>query len=66
LIIPLGRDKSLNHAVCVIDDLIFDSTQEFALKLKKKSLDWICGDDGVLMIDGAIRFTRRTEKSATA
>ena len=64
IVIPLGNDNSLNHAVCVIDDLIFDSTQKVALKLKKESFDWICGEDGVHKIDGAIQFTRKTDKNA--
>ena len=27
LVIPVGRDGSTNHVFCVVDDLIFDSTQ---------------------------------------
>jgi hypothetical protein len=64
VVIPLGKDKSLNHAVCVIDDLVFDSTQEFALKLKKKTFDWVVQADGVEMIYGAYRFHRKTDKTA--
>lgn len=43
---PHGNDNSVDHAVCIIDDLIFNSTQAFAMKLKKESFDWICGDLG--------------------
>ena len=46
LVIPRGRDNSCSHAFCVVDDLIFDSTQKFALKLKRDVIDWICGDQG--------------------
>jgi hypothetical protein len=62
LVIPIGKDGSNNHAVVVIDDLIFDSTQEFALKLCRESLDWICGEGGIASINTAIRFNRSTQK----
>jgi hypothetical protein len=62
LVIPIGKDGSNNHAVVVIDDLIFDSTQEFALKLCRESLDWICGEGGIASINIAIRFNRSTQK----
>jgi hypothetical protein len=43
-VIPKGKDKSVNHAMCAIDDLIFDSTQCLALKLTHSTLDWVCGE----------------------
>ena len=46
IIIPWGRDGSISHAITIIDDLIFDSTQEKAMKLTKESLDWICIKNG--------------------
>ena len=58
LIVPVGQDKSVNHAVCVVDDLIFDSTQLMAFKLTKESFDWICGGEGVSCIGEAYRFNR--------
>ena len=58
VIIPLGNDGSKNHAVVVIDDIIFDSTQEFALRLCRESLDWICGDKGIASIYIGLRFNR--------
>jgi hypothetical protein len=58
IIIPLGNDGSYNHAVVVIDDIIFYSTQEFALKLCRESLDWICGDKGIASTYIALRFNR--------
>ena len=64
VVVPLGKDKSLNHAVCVIDDLVFDSTQMFALKLKRKTFDWVVQADGVEMIHGAYRFHRKSNKIA--
>ena len=64
VVVPLGKDKSISHAVCVIDDLIFDSTQAFAFQLRRKSLDWIVQKPGIHMIDGAIRFNRKSDKNA--
>ena len=46
LVIPFGKDGSLNHSFCIVDDLIFDSTQTHALKLNRESVDWICGIGG--------------------
>jgi hypothetical protein len=36
VVVPEATDFQTSHAVCVVDDLIFDSTQSFALKLNKK------------------------------
>ncbi len=58
VILPLGNDGAYNHAVVVIDDIVFDSTQEFALKLCRESLDWICGDKGMASIYIGLRFNR--------
>ena len=58
VVIPLGLDKSCTHAICVVDDLIFDSTQSRALKLTKESLDWIVGGKGIDKIYEAYRFSR--------
>ena len=56
LVVPRGADKGVGHAVCVVDDLIFDSTQARALKLEKSSFDWICGEGGCTGIYWALRF----------
>ena len=56
LVVPVGYDGSVSHAITVVDDLIFDSTQERAMKLSQQSLDWICGDCGCRAIDIAVRF----------
>ena len=56
IVIPRGKDLSVTHAFCVIDDLIFDSTQKFALELCQKSINWICGDCGCYDIYLAMRF----------
>ena len=42
VVVLRGMDNSISHAVTVIDDLVFDSTQEYALKLTMESLDFIC------------------------
>jgi hypothetical protein len=58
VVIPLGTDGSVNHAVCVVDDLIFDATQWCALKCKVESIGWICdsGSKGVAGVYEAFRF----------
>ena len=58
LVIPFGRYGSNNRSFVVVDDLIFDSTQAFALKLCQKSLDWICGNNGIGSIDVAMPFNQ--------
>ena len=40
VVVPLGCDGGIGHAIIVVGDYIFDSTQTHALKLDKKSLDW--------------------------
>jgi hypothetical protein len=62
IVIPSGNDGSVNHAVCVVDDLVFDSTQNYALKLKKGSFDFAVGPKGASGIFGAIRFYRPNKK----
>jgi pyrimidine operon attenuation protein/uracil phosphoribosyltransferase len=58
VVIPHGNDGSNNHAIVVVDDIIFDTTQVYALRLCRESLDWICGEKGMASIDIAIRFNR--------
>ena len=60
LVLPEGKDGSLSHAFCVVDDLIFDSTQTHALKLEKESIEWICSiNDGFERISEAYHFFQR-------
>ena len=60
IVIPVGGDSSTNHAVCVVDDLVFDSTQKFALKLKLASFNWVVGSvGGCNSFYGAICFCRQ-------
>ena len=56
IVVPCGENIGAEHAFCVVDDLIFDSTQAFALILSKDSLDWICGDGGCVGAYFAVRF----------
>jgi hypothetical protein len=58
LIIPLGSDSSVNHAICVVDDLIFDSTQSHAMINRLDAISWICdsGGKGVADVYEAFRF----------
>lgn len=42
VVIPLLPDGSTSHAFCIVDDLIFDSSTQFALKLQWESVQWIC------------------------
>ena len=52
----MGKDGSSNHAITVVNDLVFDSTQPRAMKLKMETLDWICGKGGINYILEAFRF----------
>ena len=46
LVIPEGKDGSINHAFTVADGYIFDSTQEYPMKLLVESINFICGNCG--------------------
>jgi hypothetical protein len=57
VMIPLGGDGSIGHAITIVGDLIFHSTQSHALKLGNDSLDWCCANDrGFESIYMAIKF----------
>jgi hypothetical protein len=63
VVVPEATDFQTSHAVCVVDDLIFDSTQSFALKLQKKSMDWICGKKlECHSVRGALRFYQKISR----
>ena len=55
IVIPLLADGTHSHAFCVVDDLIFDSSFPFALKLQKESVDWIFNGTQVSIYQ-ALRF----------
>jgi hypothetical protein len=56
LVITMGIDGSVGHAVTIVDNLIFDSTQRRAMKLSIKLLNWICGSGGIHGVIEAVRF----------
>lgn len=46
IVVPFGNDGTGDHAVAVVDNLVFDSHLQDPLKLKRESLDWVCGPEG--------------------
>lgn len=56
LVHPKGRDGSVDHAVCVVDDIIFDSTLTHAMKLCRESFHAVCGGKGMAELGRVIRF----------
>ena len=58
LIIPMLPNGDTTHAFCVVDDLIFDSSTPFALKLTMESVNWIFGNKKV-DLNKAYRFCKR-------
>ena len=58
LVHPHGMDGSSDHAVCVVDDLIFDARIPHALKLTAESLDWVCGIQGLEKLGPVYRFSQ--------
>ena len=66
LVLPECKDGSHSHAFCVVDDLIFDSTQTHALKLEKESIDWICSvNEGFERISEAYLFFGKFKTQST-
>ena len=43
VVIPRSPDASLGHAFCIVDDLIFDSSQVYALQMRKTVVAALCG-----------------------
>ncbi|KAG9304865.1 hypothetical protein G9A89_021671 [Geosiphon pyriformis] len=58
LIVPLMPDGKPSHAFCVVDDLIFESSFPFALKLQQESIEWIYGDPNIEIFQ-VIRFNMK-------
>ena len=60
IVIPQMMNGSQNHAFCVVDDLIFDSTQVKAMKLQESSVEWICQPNkGFRKIHSAYCFNQK-------
>jgi hypothetical protein len=58
LVIVSSEERGSNHAFCVVDDLIFDSTTPRALKLKMESIRWIFNEVDI-KIHEAMRFNQK-------
>ena len=58
LVQPMCGDGGADHAVCVVDDLIFDTRFKFALHLKEKTFHWICGSHGMKRLGPIYRFNQ--------
>ena len=56
LVIPFGNDGSKDHAICVVDDLIFDARLKTAFCLNLESLNWVCGKQGCKMLGPVLHF----------
>jgi len=57
VVVPLGCDGGVEHAVTVSGDLVFDSTQDMALILSNETLNWICStESGYSCVYMAVRF----------
>jgi hypothetical protein len=41
-----GSDGSINHAVAIVEEYIFDSNNLYAMPLTTASLDWCCSGEG--------------------
>ena len=54
LLILKTNDGGIQHAVTVVDDLIFDSTQKHALKLCEEGFKFLCKRNGGLQKFDAI------------
>jgi hypothetical protein len=53
---PKGMDGSADHAVCVVDDIVFDARLTHALKLCEESFDWVCESWSMAEVGRVIRF----------
>jgi hypothetical protein len=57
LVVLLGADGGTQHAVAIVDDLLFDSNLPNALKLTRCALYWCCGcKGGYVGLNKAIQF----------
>jgi hypothetical protein len=58
LVVPVLPNGSMTHAFSVVDDLIFDSITNYALKLNQESVDWIFNGESVELYE-AIKFNMK-------
>ncbi len=64
-----GSDSSINHAVTVVENYIFDSNRSCAMNLTKSNLDWCCSDfsgkQQFVAVHTAYRFNKIKPKPET-
>jgi hypothetical protein len=58
IIVPILPNGDTTHAFCVVDDLIFDASTPFALKLHMDSVSWIFKNE-MVDLHQAYRFCKR-------
>ena len=46
LVIPIGSDQGIQHAITIVNNLVFDSNVEVAMHLCKETLDWCTNTPG--------------------
>jgi hypothetical protein len=57
VVVPLGMDGGVAHAVTIAGQLLFDSTCERVLILSLDALNWVCtADNGYAKVYMAVRF----------
>ena len=52
----VGMNGSSDHAICVVDNLIFDARVNYALKLCEESLHFVCGPKCMSHLGVVFRF----------
>ena len=57
IVVPLGMDGGVQHAITIHAGLVFDSTQQRVLQLSKETLDWSCEHGGYARVYKAVRFS---------
>jgi hypothetical protein len=64
LLVPKTKEGVPNHALCVVDDLVFDSIALRALRLCEETFLWIFNDDPITIHRGLL-FNQKVAKTAT-
>jgi hypothetical protein len=63
LVVPRTSEGVINHALCVVDDLVFDSITHKALKLCPETFLWILNDSPI-PIHQALHFDHNLTSKA--
>ena len=53
---PKGADGSADHAICIVNDLVFDPKYNVALKLCMETIHFVCGRQGFQELGMVLRF----------